>query len=239
MVAGPVMNKDYHSFVGDYELPMRYGLTVGEMAQYYLAYTGIRAHLTIVPMSGYERSMTYLQTGLLWNVPSPSLPTFESTLCYMGGCLFEATNISEGRGCSKPFQMYGAPFIDMDKLYRDLTGEYKEDEILFRRRSFIPGFSKHQGKVCYGLEFFPVKENCDFLTVSLVMMKAIARRYPEQVEFFSLEEDAPYSRLSVLSGNGLAEQYIREEISLRDMQEAWQEDSRPFCQLKNDICIYK
>lgn len=238
-VEGPVMSKEYHSFVGDYELPMRYGLTAGEMARYYLAYTGKSADLTIVPLSGYERSMIFPQTGLLWNVPSPSLPTYESTLCYMGGCLYEATNISEGRGCSKPFQMYGAPFVDMDKLYRDLTEELIEDGVVFRRRSFIPGFSKHQGKVCYGLEFFPVKENCDFLTVSLVMMKALARRYPEQMEFYSLEEDAPYSRLSILSGNGLAERFIREEISLGEMQEAWREEAKTFLQIKKDICIYK
>lgn len=238
MISGPKMAPDYHSFVGDYELPLRYGLTVGEVAGYYLKYTGKQADVTVIPMENYSRDMTFPQTGLLWNVPSPSLPTYESTLCYMGGCLFEATNISEGRGCSKPFQMYGAPFIDMDKLYEDVGEEWKSDTCVFRKRSFIPGFSKHQGEVCYGLEFFPTNDTCDFLPLALILMKSVARRYPEKMEFFSLEEDAPHSRLSILSGNTLAEQYIREEITLADMQEAWREDARAFEDYVKDIRIY-
>ena len=238
-VMGPKMSADYHSFVGDYELPLRYGLTVGEMARYFMGYTKKRGDVTVIPLSGYERHMTFPQTGLLWNVPSPSLPTYDSTLCYVGGCLYEATNISEGRGSAKPFQMYGAPFIDMDYLYRDIQKEWNDENIIYRRRSFVPGFGKHKGQVCYGLEFFPMSEDADFLTLSLVMMKAITLRYPEKVEFYSFKEDEPHSRLSVLSGNTLAEQYIRGEISLKDMHEAWNEDARAFMQLKKDICIYK
>lgn len=238
-LVGPKMDPSYHSFVGDYELPMRYGLTAGEMAGYYLKYTGKQADVTVITVQNYTRDMTFPQTGLLWNVPSPSLATYESTLCYVGGCLFEATNISEGRGSSKPFQMYGAPFIDMDRLYDDVREEWKDDSVVFRKRSFVPGVSKHQGQVCYGLEFFPVKENCDFLSLSLILMKAIARRYPEQVEFFHLEEDAPHSRLAVLSGNEQADRYIRGEITLSDMQEGWHEDAKVFEDYVKDIRIYR
>lgn len=239
IVSGPKMSSEYHSFVGDYELPMRYGLTAGEMAEYYLKYTGKQADVTVIPLQNYTRDMTFSQTGLLWNVPSPSLPTYEGTLCYMGGCLFEATNISEGRGSSKPFQMYGAPFIDMDQLYDDMREEWDSDAIVFRKRTFVPGFSKHQGQVCYGLEFFPLEENCDFLTISLILMRAIKRRYPTQMEFFHLEEDAPYSRLAILSGNELADRYIREEITMTDMQEAWREDAMTFESYVKDIRIYQ
>lgn len=239
VIAGPRMAPQYHSFVGDYELPMRYGLTAGEVAGFYLKYTGKEADMTVIPVQNYTSDMMFSQTGLLWNVPSPSLATYEATLCYMGGGLFEATNISEGRGSSKPFLMYGAPFIDMDLLYDDVRKEWKEDSVVFRKRSFVPGFSKHQGQVCYGLEFFPVDEKCDFLPLALILMQAIVRRYPEQVEFFHLEEDAPYSRLSILSGNDLADQFMREKITMKEMQEAWREDVRAFGDYVKDIRIYR
>lgn len=239
VVRGPRMASEYHNFVGDYELPMRYGMTAGEMAGYFLKYTGKQADVTVIRVQNYNRSMTFPQTGLLWNVPSPSLPTYESTLCYMGGCLFEATNISEGRGSSKPFMMYGAPFIDMDRLYEDVKEEWRDDSIVFRRRTFVPGFSKHQGEVCYGLEFFPVKEDCDFLPLSLILMKAIARRYPEQTVFHHLEEDGPCDRLEILSGNGLARKYIDGEITMADMQEAWNAETRAFEVEIGDILLYK
>ncbi len=237
-IRGPKMTADCHSFVGDYELPMRYGLTAGEMAGFYLKYTGKKADLTVIPLQNYSADMTFPQTGLLWNVPSPSLPTYEGTLCYVGGCLYEATNISEGRGSAKPFQMYGAPFIDMDKLYEDVKEEWKEDSIVFRRRAFIPGFSKHQGQVCYGLEFFPVKEYCDFLPLALITMKAIAGRYPEKTEFYHLKEDGPFERLEVLSGNKLAAAYIRGEISMADMQEMWRVEDVAFAEYVRDVRMY-
>lgn len=238
LVRGPKMAPDYHSFVGDYELPMRYGLTPGEMAGYYLEYTGKKAEVTVISLKNYSRDTLFPRTGLLWNVPSPSLPTYEGTLCYVGGCLFEATNISEGRGSSKPFQMYGAPFIDMDQLYQDVKEEWKEDSIVFRKRTFVPGFSKHQGQVCYGLEFFPLEENCDFLPLSLILMRAIYRRYPDKMEFYPSEDGGDHSRLAILSGNDLADRYIREEISMADMQESWREESRAFETCVQDIRIY-
>lgn len=238
IITGSKMARDCHNFVGDFEMPLRYAMTAGEMAGYYLKYTNKKADVKVIPVQNYNREMTFPQTGLLWNVPSPSLPTYESTLCYVGGCLFEATNISEGRGCSKPFQMYGAPFVDMDRLYQDVKAEWKEDSIVFRRRSFVPGFGKHQGQVCYGLEFFPMTEKCDFLSMALILMKAIARRYPGEMVFHHLEEDAPYGRLEVLSGNELADRYIRDEITLTDMQEAWRKDAESFEKEMQDILLY-
>lgn len=238
LITGSRMEACCHSFVGDYELPMRYGLTVGEMAQYYLKYTGKKAEVKVIPLQNYARNMMFPQTGLLWNVPSPSLPTYEGTLCYVGGGLFEATNISEGRGSSRPFQMYGAPFIDMDLLYRDVKEEWSENSVVFRKRSFVPGFSKHQGQICFGLEFFPVEEACDFLPLALILMKAIVRRYPEQTVFHHLKEDGPHDRLKVLSGNDLAEQFVHEEITMRQLKEAWHADAEKFREYCRDILIY-
>ena len=200
IVSGPRMDPDIHSFVGDYELPMRYGLTVGETARYFLKYTGIKAELTVIPLKNYSRDMLFPDQGLLWNTPSPSLPTFESTVCYSGGCLFEALNISEGRGTAKPFQIYGAPFIDMDRLYDDMRAQVRDDGIVFRRRSFVPGTSKYKGELCFGLEFHPLRPNGDFLLTALILMKAIRDRWPDKVELRQIPGDIAGDQLTVLSG---------------------------------------
>lgn len=239
LIRGPKIRRDYHSFVGDYELPMRYGLTIGETAFYYLKYTGKRAALTVIPMENYAQDTTFLKTGLLWNVPSPALPAYESVLCYCGGCLFETINVSEGRGSAKPFQMYGAPFIDMDRLYEDVKGQWKDDSIVFRRRAFVPNCSKHQGEVCYGLEFFPLKEDCDFLLMALIMMKAIFDRYPEQAAFCALPDGERANRLAVLYGNELALAYIRGNVSLKELREGWMAEDEAFAAYAQDIRIYR
>ncbi|MDO4331730.1 MAG: DUF1343 domain-containing protein [Eubacteriales bacterium] len=238
-IRGARIRQDYHSFVGDYELPMRYGLTIGEAAHYYLKYTGTKADLTVIPMENYTMDTTFPRTGLLWNVPSPALPAFESVLCYCGGCLFETVNVSEGRGSAKPFQMYGAPFIDMDRFYEDVKAQWKDDSIVFRRRAFVPNCSKHQGEVCYGLEFFPLREECDFLPLALIMMKAIFERYPEKAVFCALPDGESENRLAVLYGNELALAYIRGNIAMKELQEAWTAEDEAFAAYARDIRIYR
>lgn len=238
-VYGPRMRADFHSFVGDYELPLRYGLTIGEMAGYYLKYTGQEADVTVIPMENYEKNMFYPQTGLLWNLPSPALPAFDSTVCYSGGCLFEAVNISEGRGTSRPFSMYGAPFIDMDKLYEDVKAEWRDDSIVFRKRSFVPGYRKYAGKVCYGLEFFPVKDSAEFLPLALITMKAIMNRYADKVTFTPMHDDLPHGHLEILYGNQYADEYLAGKVTLRELEEMWKTESQAFEEYVKEIRIYQ
>lgn len=239
VINGARMSADIHSFVGDYELPVRYGLTLGEMAQYFLKYTGKKAELTVIPLENYTRDMLFPQTGLRWNIPSPALPSFDSTMCYCGGCFFEALNVSEGRGSAKPFQMYGAPFIDMDLLYRDMKENCKDDSIVFRRRAFMPVSSKYQGEVCYGLEFQPLRSDCDFLPTALLLMKTICDRYPDKVELREIPGNVGGHHLKILSGNQWADDYLEGKMSMDRMKEAWKEQGREFEEYVSDIRIYK
>ena len=221
ILSGARIDPEIHSFVGDYELPMRYGLTIGEIARYFLQYTGIQAELTVIELENYSRDMLFPAQGLLWNTPSPSLPTFESTVCYSGGCLFEALNISEGRGSAKPFQIYGAPFIDMDVLYSDVKAQVKDDKIAFRRRSFVPNTSKYQGELCFGLEFQPLEPDCDFLMTALILMKAIYTRYPDKVELREIPGNIGGHHLTILSGSTWAEDYLEGRMSGRQLRDGW------------------
>ena len=238
LVTGARMDPDIHSFVGDYELPMRYGMTAGETARYFLKYTGIRAELTVVELENYTREMLFPDQGLLWNTPSPALATFAGTVCYSGGCLFEAVNISEGRGSDKPFQIYGAPFIDMDRLYADVREKVRDAKIVFRRRSFVPSASKYAGQLCFGLEFCPLEPDCDFLLTALVLMRAICERYPDQVEFFTIPEDGGADRLTVLSGNGWAGEYLAGRMNERQLMEGWAAQREEFEAYAADVRLY-
>ena len=239
LVTGARMDPDIHSFVGDYELPMRYGMTAGETARYFLKYTGIQAELTVIELENYTRDMLFPDQGLLWNTPSPALATFAGTVCYSGGCLFEAVNISEGRGSDKPFQIYGAPFIDMDRLYADVREKVRDAKIVFRRRSFVPSASKYAGQLCFGLEFCPLEPDCDFLLTALVLMRAICERYPDQVEFFTIPEDGGADRLTVLSGNGWAGEYLAGRMNERQLMEGWAAQREEFEAYAADVRLYR
>ncbi len=243
-VCGARIRADIHSFVGDLELPMRYGLTIGEMAGYYLKYTGRKADLTVVTMENYSKDMMYPDTGLLWNTPSPALPAFDSTVCYSGGCLFESLNISEGRGSEKPFQVYGAPFIDMDRIYRDVKEIFAADglddgSVCFRRRSFVPSNSKYRGELCFGLEFAPLKADCDFLPAALALIKAIVRRYPDKLEYRRMSGSIDGHHLTVLSGNEWAEEYVNGRLGMAQLRENWQVQWEEFEAYAADVKLYR
>ena len=238
ILSGAKLEPDIHSFVGDYELPMRYGLTAGEMARYYLKYSGVKAELTVIELENYSRDMLFPDQGLLWNTPSPALPTYASAVCYSGGCLFEALNISEGRGSDKPFQIYGAPFIDMDDLYADVKERVKDDKIVFRRRSFVPSSSKYQGELCFGLEFCPLEPDCDFLMTALALMKAIYTRYPDQVEFRKIPGNIGGHHLTILSGNTWAEEYLTDRMSEEQLREGWAAQHAEFEAYTSDVRLY-
>lgn len=239
IISGERMDPALHSFVGDYGLPMRYGLTVGEVARYYVQRTGLRADLRVIELKNYTRDLLFPDQGLRWNMPSPALPTFESVVCYSGGCLFEAVNVSEGRGTAKPFQIYGAPFIDMDLLYADMRAGVEDEKIAFRRRSFVPSAGKYKGELCFGLEFCPLTPDCDFLPTTLALMKAIFTRYPDQVQIQTMAEDGGADRLTVLFGSRRAGEYLAGHESAAALAAGWADQAAAFEAEAADARIYR
>ncbi|MBR6594762.1 MAG: DUF1343 domain-containing protein [Clostridia bacterium] len=151
-VEGVTLDEAFASGVGEYAVPIRYGLTIGEFALYINSVKNIGCNLTVVPCEGLKRSMMFDETGLPWILPSPNIPTpVNSTLNYIATCYFEGTNISEGRGTTMPFELVGAPFIDAAELERRLNA-YKLEGVHFRRCYFTPTFSKHKGERCAGVQ---------------------------------------------------------------------------------------
>ena len=150
-VEGPALRPGYQSFCGMHDLAVRHGMTVGELAALFREERGLDLDLEVVPCEGWRRRRRFPDTGLPWVLPSPNMPTPDAALVYPGMCLLEGTNLSEGRGTTRPFHLLGAPWLDGGQLARDLEAEGLPG-VRFRAAGFTPTWDKHAGRLCHGVE---------------------------------------------------------------------------------------
>ena len=150
-VEGPVLDPACASFVGQFAIPLRHGLTIGELARLFNGHFGIGADLEVVPLDGWSRAMYHDEAGAPWVIPSPNVPTLDSAIVYPGMVLFEGTMLSEGRGTTRPFEIAGAPGLDPDRLAAGLNG-LDLPGVRFRPATFEPTFQKHAGRACGGCQ---------------------------------------------------------------------------------------
>ena len=187
---GTVLDTRFSSFVGDYELPTQYGMTIGEYACYVKDYLHLSSlELQVVPLQGYTRDLLLDDTDLPWVSPSPNCPTLASALCYIGTCVFEGTNVSEGRGTTIPFQVIGAPWLNGARLEEAMRAQ-DTPGIVFRRTSFCPTFSKHQGQMCHGVEMHIVdREAADAFAGGLLLLETVREQSGDHFSYTSYGED--------------------------------------------------
>ncbi|MGM0792350.1 MAG: exo-beta-N-acetylmuramidase NamZ family protein [Bacillota bacterium] len=236
-VEGPVLETPYKSFVGNYEIPLRHGMTVGELAKLFNEEFKISADLTVVKMKGWKRDMLYDETGLQFVMPSPNMPTLDTALVYPGAALIEGTNVSEGRGTTKPFELIGAPFINADNLAQQLNSLNLKG-VSFRAASFTPSISKHAGKLSHGIqihitdpdEFEPVK-------TGLHIVKSIHDLYPEDFAFRA-EDSRGISFFDQLIGNGWVRDAIEEGKSVEWIESQWKDELKDFTKVRKDYLMY-
>jgi uncharacterized protein YbbC (DUF1343 family) len=150
-VEGNVLEPAFTSFVGAHPLPVRHGMTVGELAMLFREERELKVELTVVRMRGWRRPAYFEETGLPWVLPSPNMPTVDTAFVYPGGCLVEGTNLSEGRGTTRPFELVGAPWLDPAPLATALERE-RIPGARFRPTFFRPTFHKHAGRLCGGVQ---------------------------------------------------------------------------------------
>ncbi len=155
LVEGPMLVHGFESFVGQYPIPMRHGMTIGELARLFNEHFGIGAELEIVPMEGWRREMYHEDTGLPWVMPSPNIPTNETAVVYPGTVLFEGTNVSEGRGTTRPFELVGAPWVIAER-FADAMNRIELPGVIFRPALFEPTFHKHAKVGCGGCQIHVV-----------------------------------------------------------------------------------
>ncbi|WLR57596.1 DUF1343 domain-containing protein [Mesobacillus subterraneus] len=236
-VEGPVLETEYKSFVGNYEIPLRHGMTVGELAKLFNEEFDIGADLTVVEMDRWKRTMNYDETPLEFVMPSPNMPTLDTAFVYPGAALIEGTNVSEGRGTTRPFELIGAPFINSDDLSAKLNS-LGLPGVKFRAASFTPTFSKHTGKLSHGIQIHISDHDAfDPIVTGLHIVKTIHDMYPEEFEFRA-EDSRGISFFDLLTGNG----WIREEIeagtSVEEIQNMWEAKLKEFKQVREKYLLY-
>jgi uncharacterized protein YbbC (DUF1343 family) len=182
---GPILEYPEHSsFIGLYPIPLRHGMTAGELAQLFNdKFLTPKARLTVVPMENWTRDEWFDETSLPWVIPSPNLPTLDAATVYPGQVLLEGTNLSEGRGTAKPFEIFGAPWIDGFTLAKELNS-LSLPGVKFREVWFTPTFSKHKEQLCGGCQLHVTdREAYQPIASTLSVLRVIQKLYPEELEF--------------------------------------------------------
>ena len=241
LVEGPRLRPGFESFCGLHDLAPRHGMTVGELAELFRAERGLDVDLTVIACRGWRRRLHQRETGLPWVFPSPNMPTPETALVYPGMCLLEGTNLSEGRGTTRPFELFGAPWLDGDALAAALVAE-RLPGVAFRPVSFVPTFDKHRGERCHGVELFVTDREAFRPFRTGVACVAVARRLaPEQfawrTEAYEFVEGVP--AFDLLCGSAREREGIEAGRSVRELARAWAPEERAFAARRRRYLRYR
>ncbi len=239
-VEGPMLVEGYESFVGLFPIPMRHGMTIGELARLFNERFGIGAELEVVPMEGWRREMYWDDTGLPWVLPSPNMPTLDTAVVYPGGVLFEGTQLSEGRGTTRPFELLGAPWIDAEPLAARLNA-LRIDGAHFRPVVFEPTFHKHAGQACGGCQIH-VTDRQTFRPVlaGVAVMSEFHRSAPDRFAWRQPPYEYVQDRMpiDILAGSDRLRQAIEADIPARDIAEEWDAGTRRFLAVRERHLLY-
>jgi uncharacterized protein YbbC (DUF1343 family) len=226
-IEGNIVQPGFESFVSAYPLAVRHGMTMGELAQFFRDDQGIDCDLEVVRCEGWERDQWLDETDLPWVFPSPNMPTLESAGIYPGMCLIEATNLSEGRGTTRPFHLVGAPWMDRTTFADFCTKGAQEADlrgIQFRPASFEPRFQKHAGVACHGIEVFVSDRNAmEPYLLGLVVLEAALRAAPDdfawRTETYEFIDD-PIA-IDLLTGSAEVRVGLESRMRPRELQSGW------------------
>lgn len=236
-VEGNILDTGYSSFVGLHPIPIRHGFTVGEAAQFFNAELGFHADLEVVPCQGWKRAMFFDDTGLPWIMPSPNMPTIDAAIMYTGLCYIEGTNVSEGRGTSKPFEVVGAPFVDSYKL-ADHMNSLGLMGVRFRPTSFFPSMSKHRDSQCYGVQVHLTDRNkVETVPLGLHLIKSLHDLFPNEFQFRAPGPSGK-SFFDLLLGTSKVRQAIEAGASVPEIILSWQPALSEFVAKRQPYLLY-
>jgi len=239
-VEGNCLASDCTSFVGRYPIPMRHGLTIGELAVLFNDYFEIDCKLEVIPMKGWKRSMLFTDTGLPWVAPSPNLPTPVSTIVYPGQVLWEGTNVSEGRGTTQPFELFGAPYIDAQKIL-DTLDTAKIAGAVLRPTVFEPTSNKWQATSCNGFQIHvtdPLRYQP--YTTTLQLLRAVMMHHRQQFEWKTPPYEYEFNRMPIdlIIGDRDIRQRLENLEPIDSMEASWQEELSQFKKISREYHLY-
>lgn len=237
---GPVLSPDFSSFVGLYPIPVRHGMTIGELALMFNKVFNIGCNVEVVKLEGWNRKHWFDETGLPWVMPSPNIPTLHTATVYPGLCLLEGTNLSEGRGTTRPFEVFGAPWVNPQELVKALQEEVLEG-VVFRPLYFTPTFDKCVGELCGGFQIHVSNRDAflPFIT-GVAIIKAVHKLYPNNFRW----KDPPYEYeeeklpFDILVGNDKLRQAIERGEPLQVMWKGWAKDLETFKEMREEYLLY-
>ena len=239
-IEGPTIRPGFESFVGCHPIPTRHGMTLGELATLYVAERGIKADLTVVRCEGWKREQYFDTTGLPWVLPSPNMPTLDTAIVYPGQCLVEGTNLSEGRGTTRPFEIFGAPWLSPDRVLGRLEPEDGAG-VTLRPTTFRPTFQKFAGQVCAGFQLHVTDRNL-FRPVrtSLAVLAAIraesGSHFRWRTERYEFIDDKP--AIDLLFGSDRERLAIEAGVAPSEIVAAWTAEEAVFAARRRPFLLY-
>lgn len=239
-VEGARLDPSCSSFVGQFPIPMRHGMTIGEIARLFNTTFGIGARLEVIPLDGWQRSMYHDDTGLPWVIPSPNLPTLDSAIVYPGTVLMEGTKLSEGRGTTRPFELIGAPWIDGERLAAAMN-ERELPGVHFRAAFFEPTFQKHAKQSCGGCQIH-VTDRRRFLPLRVAVELLDAFKREEPLRFAWREPPYEYEHekepIDILYGSNQLRRTLDENSSVTALVDSWRPDEEQFRRERERHLLY-
>jgi uncharacterized protein YbbC (DUF1343 family) len=234
-VEGTILDLTYRSFVGYYPITERYGLTIGELALLFNNEFDIHCDLEIIPLKDYDRRLDYIDLNIPFIMPSPNIPTPLTTYAYLSTCFFEGTNMSEGRGTTKPFFIVGSPFMNVTEVLNKLK-EFDLPGVTFRSLYFTPTFSKWQGENCQGIELIITdKKVYEPVKTGYILFDIIKNTHKEFEVLPPFKEGRPHF-LDFLNGND----FLRtSRIPLEEQLKLLEDDSKEFTKVKRRYHLYE
>jgi uncharacterized protein YbbC (DUF1343 family) len=240
-VEGPMLNRGYESFVGQFPIPMRHGMTIAELARLFNETFAIGCELHVSPMDGWRRRMLFDVTGLPWVLPSPNIPTFDSVVVYPGTVLLEGTNLSEGRGTTRPFELVGAPWIDPVGL-RDALEALELSGVRFRAARFQPTFQKHAAQTCGGVQIHVIdREGFRPVLTGIAILIEMRRQAPDRFAWRQPPYEYEHDKLpiDILAGSPGLRVSIDAGADARDIAQSWTEGEEQFRALREKYLLYE
>jgi uncharacterized protein YbbC (DUF1343 family) len=236
MIEGPVLEPAFTSFVGSFVMPVRHGMTLGELAQMFVGEEKLRTRLRVIAMRGWTRAMhPYFAWDLPWVPPSPNMLSPKTASVYPGTALFEGTNISEGRGSAKPFEYIGAPFIDGAALAERMNAAGLPG-VAFKPASFTPTFSKFAGQACHGVWVIPTDRRTFMpFRTGVALVKAVHDLYPGQFQFGAGEP----AFFDLLAGTDAVRKGILAGQDVESIEQQWQARLAGFGAMRARYLIYR
>lgn len=239
-VEGNLLDPEYASFVGPHPLPMRHGLTLGELTNLYNDVYEVGCRLKVIHIAGWDRCHYFEETGLPWVMPSPNMPLVETAVVYPGQVVLEGTRLSEGRGTTRPFELFGAPYVEPERVIEAIEPDALNGAVL-REVDFRPTFNKWAGETCRGFQFHVLDRGVFRpYRASLAILSAILRLYPEDFEWTAPPYEYVVDKLpiDVILGDPKVRQGLEQGVSVQDMEREWKDKLDEFAKIRSHFLAY-